>query len=213
MDPAQQKAAAPDSTNNNVFRDPLAPIPYSPTATAGEGQKSLDRAVAIATERTDPSPVQIADVRTQYGDWYQTRGEPVRALPQYLEAWQSGRKVPYQGKTLADALFAKPVLLQYVRPEGWDRFSGRPSAEVLLKTVLLDVTVAADGHATDIKVVDDFGDKRRADQARAAAATARYRPRFENGQPVDTPHVQFVQVFQVLAATKTEEPAPADKKP
>ena len=63
----------------------------------------------------------------------------------------------------------------------------------------------------DVGVVNDFGDKRRADQARAAAATARYRPRFENGQPADTPHVQFVQVFQVLAP-KAEAPAPADKK-
>lgn len=211
MDPAQQKLATPDSSANSVFRDPMAPMPYSPTSTAAEGEKALDRAVAIATQRPDPSPVQIADVRTQYGDWYQTRGQPERALPQYLEAWAAGRKVPYQGKTLADALFTKPVLLQYVRPEGWDRYSGRPSAEVLLKTVLLDLTVAADGHATDIQMVDDGGDKRRADQARAAAATARYRPRFENGQPADTPHVQFVQVFQVLAP-KTETPAPADKK-
>ncbi len=212
MDPAQQKLATADSNTNNVFRDPMAPMPYSPTSTAAEGQKALDRAVAIATERPEPSPVQVTDVRTQYGDWYQTRGQPERALPQYLEAWQAGHKVPYQGKTLADALFTKPVLLQYQRPEGWDRYSGRPSAEVLLKSVVLDVTVTADGHTTNIEMVDDGGDKRRADQARAAAASARYRPRFENGQPADTPHVQFVQVFQVLAP-KAEEPAPAEKKP
>ena len=103
------------------------------------------------------------------------------------------------------------MLLQYQRPEGWDRYSGRPSAEVLLKSVVLDVTVTADGHTTNIEMVDDGGDKRRADQARAAAASARYRPRFENGQPADTPHVQFVQVFQVLAP-KAGEPAPAEKK-
>jgi tetratricopeptide (TPR) repeat protein len=208
LDPAQQKLAEPDIGRNTMFHDPSAPLPFSPGVTASEGQKALDRAVAIATERPDPSPVQVADVRTQYGDWFATRGQPERALPQYLLAWQAGSHVPYQGKSLADALFTKPVLLHYQRPAGWDRYSDRPSSEIMLKTVLLDVTVTSDGQASDITVIDDGGDKRRADQARAAAATARYRPRFENGQPVETRNVQFAQVFQVLVP-KPEAPAPA----
>jgi len=218
LDPTQQKLAEPDLDRNTIFHDPSAPLPYSPTATASDGQKALDRAVTIATERPDPSPVQVADVRTQYGDWFETRGQPERALPQYLQAWQAGSHVPYQGRTLSDALFTRPVLLQCQRPDGWDRYSGRPSSEIMLKTVLLDVTVTSDGRAADITVIDDSGDKRRADQARAAAATARYRPRFENGQPVETRDVQFVQVFQVLipkpeAPAPAPQPAPTDSKP
>ena len=222
MDPVQMAMASPDADRGSIFHDPMAPMPFSPTTALATGQKALDRAVTIATERPDPSPVQVADVRTQYGDWFQTRSQPERALPQYLEAWKAGVHVPYQGKTLADALFVKPVLLQYVRPEGWDRYSNRPSSEIRLVAALLNLTVTADGRATDIKVTDDSGDPRRAEQAQKAAATARYRPRFENGQPVATPDVQFTQIFQVLLpkpeAAKDppqEEPkeAPKDQKP
>jgi tetratricopeptide (TPR) repeat protein len=221
MDPAQMTMASPDADRGSVFHDPMAPMPFSPTTALATGQKALDRAVTIATERPDPSPVQLADVRTQYGDWFQTRSQPERALPQYLEAWKAGVRVPYQGKTLADALFVKPVLLQYARPEGWDRYSNRPGSEIRLVAVLLNLTVTADGRATGIKGTDDRGDLRRAEQAQKAAATARYRPRFENGQPVATPDVQFTQIFQVLLpkpeAAKDppkEEPreAPKDKK-
>ncbi|HEX7374741.1 MAG TPA: tetratricopeptide repeat protein [Steroidobacteraceae bacterium] len=215
MDPAMLARASPDVGNNVFYQDPTRPPPFSPTAAAAMGQKALDRAVAIATERPDPSPVQIADVRTQYGDWYETRSQPDKALPQYQQAWEAGSKVPYQGKTLAAALFAKPVLLNYTRPTGWDRYSGRPASEILLKAVTLEATVNADGSTSDAKVIDDSGDLRRADQALKALATAHYRPRFENGQAVATPGVQFSQVFQVLAPKEEapKEPAPQNTPP
>jgi hypothetical protein len=208
MDPAMLARASPDTSV--FYQDPNQPPPFSPTAAAAIGQKALDRAVAIATERPDPSPTQIADVRTQYGDWFETRSQPEKAVPQYQLAWEAGAKVPYKGKTLGDALFAKPVLLGYTRPSGWDRYSGRPASEILLKAVLLETTVTADGTTSDIKVIDDSGDLRRAEQAQKALATAHYRPRFENGRPVATTGVQFTQIFQVLAPKEEtpKEPAP-----
>jgi tetratricopeptide (TPR) repeat protein len=214
LDPAMLARASPD-IGGTFYQDPNKPPPFSPSATAAMGQKALDRAVAIATERADPSPVQIADVRTQYGDWFETRSQPEKALPQYQLAWQEGIKVPYKGKTLADALFARPVLLNYNRPTGWDRYSNRPASEILLKAVILETTVAADGTTSDSKVIDDSGDLRRADQALRALATAHYRPRFENGQAVATPGVQFTQIFQVLAPKEEapKEPAPAGTAP
>jgi len=205
MDPAQARLAAPDADRSTIFHDPAQPPPFSATAAIGTAQKALDRAVAIATGQPDPSPIQVADVRTQYGDWYQTRGQEDRALPQYIEAWKAGAKVPYKGKTLAEVLFGAPVLLGYTRPDGWDRYSGRPTSEISLKSVVLETTVQADGSTRDSKVIDDSGDQRRATQALKALATASYRPRFDDGQPVDTPNVQFTQVFQVLIPK--EEPA------
>lgn len=211
LDPAELARATADAGPGVFYQDPNQPPPFSPTAAISIGQKSLDRAVAIATTQPNPSPAQIADVRTQYGDWFQTRAQSDKAIAQYLEAWQAGMKVPYRGRTVAEALFEKPVLINYTRPNGWDRYSNRPAGEVLLKAVLLECTVGADGHAKDIKVIDDSGDARRSELAQKALATASYRPRFANGQPVDTPRVSFTQVFQVLAE-KEEAPAPAAPK-
>ena len=214
LDPAQQRQATPDADRGGMFHDPMEPLPYSSATTAAEGQKALERAVAIASERPDPSPVQIAGVRTQYGDWFQTRSQPERALPQYQQAWQAASRVTYEGKPLSEMLFGKPVLLQYARPESWNRYASRPREEVEIKTVLLDVTVTSDGRTRDAKVLDDSGDARHAEQTRQAAETARYRPRFENGQPVDTSNVQFTQAWVVLIP-KPEAPAPEpeQKKP
>jgi tetratricopeptide (TPR) repeat protein len=214
LDPAQQRLAAPDADRGSMFHDPMEPLPYSPTATVAEGQKALERAVAIASERPDPSPMQIADVRVQYGDWFQMRSQPERALPQYQQAWQAASRATYEGKPLSDVLFGKPVLLHYARPENWDRYASRPREEIEMKTVLLDGMVTAEGRMRDARVLDDSGDARRADQTRGAAATARYRPRFENGQPVDTPDVRFTQAWVVLIPKPDAPvPEPEQRKP
>jgi TonB family protein len=216
QDPNQFRSASADTDRASMFHDPTAPLPFSPVATASVGQKALERAVAIATRRPDPSRAQVADVQTQLGDWYQTNGQPERALPQYQQAWVAAQPVTFEGKPLADLLFGKPVLLEYSRPDGWNRYAGRPREEIELRTVLLAVTVTAEGGVKDAKVLDDSGDARRAQQALQAAATARYRPRLDNGQPVDTMDVRFMQPWIVLApkpepAAATTAPAPGAK--
>lgn len=210
LDPVQMARATPDVGTNTFYPNPDQPAPFSPTAAIGVGQKALDRAVAIATGRPDPSPIQLADVLTQYGDWFQVRGQPDRALPQYVAAWQAAIKVPYKGKTLADALYGAPLLLNYTRPAGWDRYASRPAQEITLKTVLLASTVTPEGRTREARVVDDGGDARRADLALKALGTASYRPRIEDGKPAETADVQFTQVFQVLLPKEEapKEPAP-----
>jgi TonB family protein len=107
------------------------------------------------------------------------------------------------------------VLLHYVQPESWNRYGSRPRDEIEMKTVLLTVVVSAEGRIHDAKIVDDSGDTRHAEQTVRAANTARYRPRFENGQSVDTPDVSFSQSWVVLRPKEAAaEPAKdAGKQP
>ncbi len=87
-----------------------------------------NRAATIAEGRPDASLVEIADVRTQLGDWYQGRGQPERALPHYQLAWQAASKADarIEGKPLVEVLFGQPLLLQIVRPSDWNRYAERP---------------------------------------------------------------------------------------
>jgi tetratricopeptide (TPR) repeat protein len=214
LDPAQQGTSAPDANRASMFHDPMEPMPSSPTTTAADGLKALERAVAIASTREDPSPLQIADVRTQYGDWFQARSQSERALPQYQQAWQAASEVTFEGRPLTTVLFGKPLLLQYARPANWDRYASRPPEEIERKVVLVDVTVTREGRTRDAKVLDDDGDARRGEQTLQAVASARYRPRFENGQAVDTPNVPFTQTWVVLVPkADTPAPAPEQKQP
>jgi TonB family protein len=166
-----------------------------PSALAAEGERALGRALAIAESQPTPSPVRIADVRTQLGDWYQTRLQHDKALPHYLAAWTAARQVKTADATLADTLFARPVLLHYVRPSEWDRYERRPAEEVLPHTVEVELTVTAEGRVRDAEVVANDGSERMAEAALDAAETARYRPRLLEGKPLETSDVKFAQTY------------------
>ena len=68
------------------------------------------------------------------------------------------------------------------------------------------MTVTAEGLVRDPKVVTDGGDPKLSAQALRAANTARYRPRFENGEPVASPATRFSQPFIVLLPPPPTEP-------
>ena len=206
IDPTLQLFDSQDPERAAMFHESgIAPATYSPAMLVGEAEKSLQRACRIAEARPDPSPVQIADVRTQLGDWYQGRSQPERALPNYRKAWEAASNAlgsVVQGMPLVEALFGHPVLLQIVRPDGWNRYAARPPEQVEYRNVVVGFTVGATGRVEAPKVVDDSGDAKRAERTVSALEdTARYRPRLANGEPVPTPGMQFSQPWIVLLPT------------
>jgi hypothetical protein len=199
-----------------MFHDAVAPL--APTLSAStissEGQRALERAVAIAAGRPDASPLQVADVRTQLGDWYQSRQQADRALPSYQLAWQAASGQQLDGKPLTEVLFGRPVLLHYLPPDSWDRYYGRPAGEVTVKNTQVEFTVSAQGRVVDPRVLADGGDPKLGAQTARAVQSARYRPRFEEGRPVDTPAVRLDQVFYVLVeSSRPTEPVPPPEAP
>jgi TonB family protein len=202
VDPSQSLATSADNERATMFHEPgVAPAPsVSSTTLAAEAERSLLRAAEIAEAGADPSPIQVADVRTQLGDWYQSRGQSERALPHYQKAWLAASQVkqPHEGRPVVEALFGQPVLLQIVRPEGWNRYASRKPEEVETRNVVVEFTVNTEGRAEQVKVIDDSGDERRAQKTTDAMETARYRPRLENGAPVATAGVSFTQPWILL---------------
>lgn len=202
LDPSQWEAVSADEERRIMFHDPTLQVPpsMSPSTVLAEGLQALERAARIAGAGADPSPAQVADTQTLLGDWRQWRDRPELALPHYQQAWQAASRAQVDGKPLHEALFGQPLLLFYDWPDAWDRYRQRPASEAELRNVELELTVNAQGRTQDAKVVADAGDPRLAEQALRAASTARYRPRMENGQPVATPGVRFLQPFYVLLA-------------
>jgi tetratricopeptide (TPR) repeat protein len=223
LDPAQQ-VAGPDGNTNSVFGNPDASnlqSAFTPRMMASEGERALLRAVAITEQMPEPAPSLVASARVQLGDWYQVRGQPELALPHYLQGVQAASRVSERtsGKTWVEALFGAPALLYIARPDGWNRYAQRPSAETEVRSVEVDTEVSAEGGIVAAKVIDDAGDVKRGERTLAALRTARYRPRFAQGQPVATPGVRFTQPWIVLlpppekpdaaAAPAAEAPAAA----
>lgn len=208
LDPLDQEVTSADDQRRSMFHDPMAPIgpALSTNTIVNEGQKSLERAVAIASSRPEVAPARLADVRTQLGDWYQARQQFDKALPVYQQAWQSAVGQMLDGKPLTERLFGRPVLLYYVPPDAWDRNARRPADEITVQTVAVDLTVTAQGRVTAPTIIADGGDPKLGAQTLKAAQAARYRPRFEQGQPVATTGVRLEQPFYQLVEKKTEEP-------
>ena len=213
LDPDQRFYASPDPERAALYHDPrvagvaAGTIPVSQSTLAAEAERALLLAVEIAERRTDRSHVQVADVHTQLGDWYQSRALPERALPSYQKAWSAAQQAEQQieGRPFVEALFGKPTLLLVVRPDDWDKYGARPPTEVETRNVVLEFTVREDGSAARPTVVDDSGDARRAAKTATALESARFRPRFENGQPVPTTGVTFTQPWIVLLPTEAPE--------
>jgi tetratricopeptide (TPR) repeat protein len=198
LDPTAMRESA-ESDRNSVFNDSSSPSGMpgrTPGLLATEGERALERAVEIVDRQPKPPPLQVADVRTQMGDWYQTRLQPDRALPHYKLAWSAAElAAPVDGKPVRELLFGKPVLLHYLRPTDWDRYAKKPAGEVVARTVEIDLTVSADGRVRARKLVSNEGDEHMAEEALEAADSARYRPRFVDGDPVETTDVRMTQTY------------------
>ncbi len=200
QDPAYARAATPDEQRQSMFHDTMpAVLPsMSPNTIANEGQSALNRAVAIAIAQVPPSPVQVADVRTLLGDWYQSRKKGDEGLSNYQLAWQAAGDSTVDGKALTELLFGRPVQLVYTPPGSWDRYAGRPADQVVARMATVELTIAADGHVADANVLSDGGNPKFGEQLLRAAQAAIYRPRLDNGAPVATSGVTLEQPFYVL---------------
>jgi tetratricopeptide (TPR) repeat protein len=210
LDP-QAQASAADDERRAMFSDATMPVPPSMAMStiAAEGLKALERAAAIVDASPDSPPALVADVHSQLGDWHQARQQPERARPHYRRAWHAAGAAP-DGTALQQALFGAPQLIRYVLPDGWDRYAQRPPEEVERRHVEIELTVTTEGAVRDPHALSAAEDERLVSQATRAAATARYRPRLVDGEPVETTGVRFVQAFYVL---RESEPAGAAAKP
>ncbi len=213
LDPTAPQANADDSANR--FFDPKAPVAamgYTPGMLATEGERALLRAEEIIDAQPNPAAAQVLNVQVQLGDWYQLRRQPERALPHYRKGWQAATRTPGQaeGKPYTEAIFGQPALISIVRPENWNRYAYKAADAVEVRTVVIEVIVNAEGRAEQARMIDDSGDARRAERtAQALTETARYRPRFVDGEPVATPGVIFNQPWYLLPT----ESEPASTQP
>ena len=202
LDPVQVASTSPDSERSTMFHDDAIMMP--PQVSSGmllvEGEKALQRAATLADTRKDPSFVQIADVRTQLGDWFQMRGQFERALPNYQQAWAAASKVTQRsaGKTLTQLLFGEPVLVEIERPEGWNRFAGHKPERIETRFVTAVLMIDEQGRPQNVQITDDSGDPKRAQKTLQSLQGARYRPRLEDGKPVITSNYTFSQPWTLL---------------
>ncbi len=181
-----------DRTTLSVSNDTR---PTSPRYLNPDSERQLNRALKILEAAPDPQPSVLVDTLIQQGDILQLRNLFDQALPYYKRA-----AVVLMTDLKAQAGDANPlsfpVQIYYPVPLLAIRNLNRPPEEVVNRFVQIEFTITAQGAVKEPRVTDKDATPRQIAEAMDAIRAARYRPKFVNGEPVETTAFIYRQVFK-----------------
>lgn len=182
-------SASPDGSSGEAQ-------PINPRFLSSDGERALLRALAIL--ETDPQrfPASLVETLLQLGDWYQMKQQPDKALSYYLRVSSMVAADATLAAAEKEAVLGFPVQVYYPTPPLATRNLSRPQSDVIERFVQVEFTVLPDGSIKDERVVDQDATGRQASQTIEAIRSARYRPKFLQGKPVETQAVSYRQVFK-----------------
>jgi tetratricopeptide (TPR) repeat protein len=172
--------------------DPLAPPPEPDPTVANSQRLNPDGEHAImlalrAINKTQPlDHVRRGTALVELGDWYLSGGMLPQGLEAYRAAWrdfaQSGSTTTPLGAPRQ--LAYRPPMASVVRmKEDRDNLDEH--------YVEATFTVTKDGHTADVQASDSDASESQQKAVLSALRRARYAPRLEQGEPVDTEGVRF----------------------
>jgi TonB family protein len=170
-----------------------------------EGEKALERAVKILEAQPPSAHDTLLTTLIQTGDWYQIKHLHEKALPYYRRA--AALNATLTGATAAASVagatgatepapLSFPVRVYYPAPSGATRNTTLPPEQVDERYVEVQFTVTSSGDVSDAKVAGASGTPREVSDALSAIRSARFRPKFVNGEPVETLGMTNREVFR-----------------
>jgi tetratricopeptide (TPR) repeat protein len=177
---------------NGAEETPQAPDPFGSDAMpiAADGQRMNpdgERALRLALqaiEKVQPVDHQKrGDTLVELGDWYTSAGALAKGQDVYREAWKDLYIV-----TNTKVLEA-PRILAYRPPPSSARRSKLPPDEAEEHYVEVKYMVTKDGRTDKVELVGSDAAESTQKSVVSAVKKARYAPRMENGEPVDTENV------------------------
>ncbi len=168
------------------------------------GEQALRFAVAIVEKNTPVDQRLRGETVAELGDWFMVGGSTSRAMEFYRDAWRS---LELAGNT---QLLNAPRQLAY-RASTFALERSKLDPELAMtKQVEARFTVTKDGKITDITSPTTDVNDAVVKAVINAVRRARYAPRIENGEPVDTPDVVYIEQVAVRnpAAPGAGSPSP-----
>lgn len=168
----------------------------NPRYVSNEGGRALLAALKALDAHQNRSPQVLVDTLLQTGDWFLFKQQFDKALPYYKRAWNVFAAMPGEAKRPDEGPLGFPVQVYYPTPVLAMRNLTRPPQEVEDRFVQVEFTVKADGSIKDARAVDHNGTPRQVSQAVNAIGESRYRPKFVDGEPVETTAMSYRQMFK-----------------
>jgi TonB family protein len=182
----------------------VEPKVMNPKYISSDGEKALERALALLDARPDTTPMQLTETLIQLGDWFQLKHQPEKALAHYRRAAGVVASMSSPSPEFAAAL-TFPVRIYYPLPPLAMRNRQLSRDQVEEKYVSVEFTVTGTGDVQDAKVIEQNGTSRQASETLEAIRASRFRPKFVDGEPVDTQGVVNREVFKTRRTQSDEE--------
>lgn len=195
--------------------------PLNPRFLGPEGERALVRALKVLDANlgpdSNPSDANakldadqastrqtLIETLLQTGDWFLLKQQPAKAQSYYQRAAAMSRVEGAGADNPNEAALGFPRQIYYPTPSLATRNLQRPANEVEERFVQVEFTAKRDGSTANERVTDQNATQRQIAQTLEAIRAARYRPKFVDGTPVDTPMVSYRQVFRQRKETAKE---------
>ncbi|MGH8262390.1 MAG: energy transducer TonB [Steroidobacterales bacterium] len=198
----QQSGPAATATLGGSLGTPAPGPEYNPAGAKPDaaGEAALRGALEIAeSARPNIDTSLHVQLLIELGDWLLLDGDKDGAMQNYKRAWPLLKDLPAPD----DSALGTPFQILY-RPPSVAYRSTRAKAENIVEG-FVDVafTVLADGRVTGEHTVAKNATDNQEHSVLSAIKKARYRPRFDQGEPVAT---QGVRMHQVVFNVKSAKP-------
>jgi hypothetical protein len=157
------------------------------------GQRSLERAVTILRNSTGADRKKYLDTLMELGDWHQLADHRREALQTYRELWRELGAAP-TGEH-ADLLSSPEALLAPLRSGSRLRRPPSENNRYEKYTVDLGYSVTREGRVEGIVITESNASTVTENRLARDLKQTRYRPRFVDGEPVDTVNLHQRQNF------------------
>ena len=171
-----------------------------------DGERALRIALDSLARATPPDRRARSATLVELGDWYLIGGNTARAIETYKEGWTEA--VAAGGDAVA--LLSSPRRLAYRPPSiAVSRATPSKPEEYEERFVEARFTVSRDGKVSDVATASTDAPQNAERAVLFAVRKARYAPRLENGETVDTPGVTLRERVLVKRGAAAPESAPA----
>jgi TonB family protein len=162
-----------------------------------------ERALRLALQALDRGkPIdrrKRAETLIELADWYMSAGGLSRGIDTYKEAW---KELSQAGDT---SVLSAPRLLAYRPPPSSVKRSKLDADEAEERFVEVRFTVTKDGRTDNVESVQSDATEGSQRSVVSAVKKARYSPKLENGEPVESQGVTLRERLLVKAKQQPEE--------
>jgi TonB family protein len=187
------------TVGGSVTTTPPSSPEYNPAGAKPDpsGETALRTALAIAeAAKPNVDTALHASILIELGDWLSLDNERRDALESYRRAWPLLKNLPPP----QNAALAEPAQILYRQPLAGYRSQHAKPENIVEGFVDVEFTVTTEGKVIGEHTVGKSASDTQEHAVLSAIRKARYRPRFEQGEPVEANAVRYHQpVFSVKA--------------